>query len=268
MPSANTILIIDDEPMLCRSLALILQQAGYAAKSAQTAREALRLLNQEVYDLVFLDIQLPDQSGIELLPQIRELHPEMPVLILTAHATLETAIDAVRAGARDYLLKPIEPEDILVRVKKILEETRQPKRQREIVTQLQSLLSELTQSGELETAPAALEPVPAPVDPDRFIIRGPLMLDLHTHHVLFDNRSLALPPSTFAYLVTLARHVPKPVSYEVLVMESQGYKSLSRLEAREMTRWQIHEIRKVLEVDSRHPQMIITVRDIGYRLVV
>ena len=76
-----------------------------------------------------------------------------------------------------------------------------------------------------------------------------------------------MPPSTFDYLVTLARHSPQPVTYEKLVMESQGYQHVSRLEAREITRWQMHEIRKLLESDPRHPQLIITVRDVGYRLV-
>ncbi len=64
------------------------------------------------------------------------------------------------------------------------------------------------------------------------------------------------------------RHSPQPVSYDTLVLESQGYQGLSRIEAKEITRWQMHEIRKALEEDVRHPRLIITVRDVGYRLVI
>src|SRR4030043_687191 len=100
MSTSHTILVIDDEPNLRRSLGLILQRAGYNITTAANASEALHLLQSGAYDLTFLDIKLPDQNGIVLLPQIKELYPDMPVLILTAHATLDTAIEAVRAGAR------------------------------------------------------------------------------------------------------------------------------------------------------------------------
>src|SRR5512136_2053114 len=142
MATSHSILIIDDEPNLRRSLGLILQRAGYAVTTASDAAEALDVLQAGAYDLTFLDIKLPDQNGIELLPQLRELYPDMPILILTAHATLDTAITAVRLGARDYLLKPIDPENILTRVECLLQEEK-PKRRREITNQIQDLIAEL-----------------------------------------------------------------------------------------------------------------------------
>ena len=75
-----------------------------------------------------------------------------------------------------------------------------------------------------------------------------------------------IPPTTFDYLVTLVRYAPKPVSYESLVKESQGY-PVSRLEAREIAVWHIHELRRALEADPREPSLIITIRNLGYRLV-
>src|SRR4030066_2315314 len=120
MGTNHSILIIDDEPYLMRSLGLILQRAGYNITTAANAAEAIHLLQAGAFDLTFLDIKLPDQNGIQLLPQIRELYPEMPIFILTAHATLDTAIGAVRSGAKDYLLKPIDPETILNRVQALL----------------------------------------------------------------------------------------------------------------------------------------------------
>jgi DNA-binding response OmpR family regulator len=268
MATNETILIIDDEPKLSRSLALILQRAGYKVTTAATAGEGLERLQAGAYDLAFLDIKLPDQTGIQILPKIRGIYPDMPVIILTAHASLDTAIEAVRAGATDYLLKPIEPEAILARVAKILESLKQPKRRREITTQIQALLEELHSPDERDASLFGLAPASSANDPARYMKRGELVLDLHTLHVLLNNRNIPLAPSTFDYLVTLMRHSPQPVQYDTLVLESQGYQGLSRIEAKEITRWQIHELRKVLEEDLRHPRLIITVRDVGYRLVV
>ncbi len=266
MASNHSILIIDDEPNLRHTLGLILRRGGYVITTASNAAEAIHLLQAGAYDLTFLDIRLPDQSGIKLLPQIRQLYPEMPVLILTAHAALETAIEAVRQGARDYLLKPIDPESILSRVDALLKEAK-PKRRREIATQLQDLVAELQSIDGQEAAANTTDKPSAATDPTRYLKCGPLLLDRHTHSVQFNGTSTSLPPSTFDYLVTLARHSPHPVTYEKLVQESQGYEHLSRAEAREISRWQMHEIRRLLEQDPRHPQLIITVRDVGYRLV-
>jgi len=267
MGTNHSILIIDDEPNLRRSLGLILQRAGYVVTTASNAAEAIQLLHAGAYDLTFLDIKLPDQNGIQLLPQIKDLYPEMPILILTAHATLDTAIGAVRSGARDYLLKPIDPENILSRVENILSEQK-PKRRREITTQLQSLLAELQSIDGKDVQGVSSGTNTPAVDPARYLICGPLTLDRHTHSAQFKECNTSLPPSTFDFLVTLVRHSPQPVTYEKLVLESQGYQYLSRAEAREISRWQMHEIRRLLEPDPRHPRLIITVRDVGYRLVV
>jgi DNA-binding response OmpR family regulator len=267
MANNHSVLIIDDEPNLRRSLGLILQRAGYTVTTASNAAEALQLLQAGPFDIAFLDIKLPDKNGIQLLPQIKNLYPEMPILILTAHATLETAIGAVRLGAKDYLLKPIDPENILTRIEDIIKEQK-PKRRREITNQMQKLLAELQSiDGKDPAKPDGDASSPQP-DPTRYLQCGPLVLDRHTYSVQFADRHITMPPSSFDYLVTLVRHSPQPVSYEKLVSETQGYQHLSRAESREIARWQMHEIRKLLEPDPRHPNLIITVRDVGYRLVV
>ena len=267
MPPENKILIIDDEPNLRRSLSLILQRNGYQVSSAGLGQDGLQMLDADPYDLVFLDIKLPDRSGMSILPEIRQKYSELPVLILTAHATLETAIEAVRQGARDYLLKPIDPEQILARTREVLSEVGQPKRRREITSQIQNLLAELHEMEGTDHPPTPLVAVVPPTDPSRFLQRGVLVLDLHTRHVMLNNRFIPLPPSNFDYLATLLRHAPEPVQYQTLVRESQGY-DLTRAEAREISRWQIHEIRKALEEDPHKPKFIFTVRDFGYRLVI
>jgi DNA-binding response OmpR family regulator len=264
--SSKSVLIIDDEINLRRSLALILQESGYLVSTAANAAEALQMLITSAYDLIFLDLQLPDRNGVEILPEIRKMHPDTPVLILTAHATLNSAMEAVRQGARDYLLKPIKPEHLLRRIDEILEEQSQPKRRRELVNQIHNLLSELREVDHQEQPPDSARINIQTTDPTRIIRCGPFSLDLHTKTVLFRDQAIKLPPSTFDYLVTLIRHAPNPVTYETLVVESQGY-SVTRSEAREMARWQIHELRKSLEPDPDEPKYIMTVRNVGYRII-
>lgn len=267
-PASKTqsILVVDDEINLRQTLALILQRAGYTVTTAGNGLEARKSLQAGAFELVFLDLKMPDIDGITLLPEIRRLYPEMPVLILTAHATLESAIEAVRQGARDYLLKPLDPAQILVRVQEILTENLEPRRRRKIVGEIQSLLNELNriegQAGEPEAQ--ALSPVN---EAGRFLQRGPFTLDLHARYVVLNNQTISLSPTAFDYLTTLLRHSPDPISYETLVMESQGYKT-TLSEARDLARWRIHELRKALETDIRQPQYIITVRGTGYRLLV
>jgi len=122
MTPQNTILIVDDEERLRLSLSYILQKENYRVATAADAEEALECLRLQEYDLMFLDLSLPGMSGIDLLVEVRKQVPNMSVLILTAHAALDSAIQAVRLGARDYLIKPVEPVLILTRVAEILAE--------------------------------------------------------------------------------------------------------------------------------------------------
>lgn len=265
---APSILIVDDEENLRLTLSRILNHAGYTVTTASSGEEALRMVQAGGYDLAFIDLLMPGIGGMTLLKEFRQLYPDMPVLILTAHATLESAIEAVRQGARDYLLKPASPEMILDRVGEILNEQKQPQRLREILAQIQTLVNEMHQYTQPGGEPAiqSLNLVP-PTDPMRFLQRGPFVLDLHARHVTIDGEYIALSPTNFDYLVTLVRHAPNPVTYEALVRESQGY-DVTLVEAREMARWRIHELRKAIEKDSKNPQYLITIRGSGYKLTV
>ena len=262
----NKILIIDDEPALRQTLAAILKRSGYSPVMAGTKQEGMQKLREDTYSLLFLDIKSPDGLGIEMLPEIHQLNPDLPVIILTAHATLDAAMQAVRGGARDFLLKPIDPAAILERVSQVLAENKEPQRQKEIISQVQDLLAEL--GSPAPPAPEALKNKSELSDTNsgRFISCGSIRADLHTRHLTIDDNVISLPSSSFDYLVTLMRYSPEAVSFENLVKESQGY-SCTRVEARDITRWHIHKIRKAIEKDTSDPHHLITVRDVGYRLV-
>jgi DNA-binding response OmpR family regulator len=213
---------------------------------------------------MFLDLHMPGMNGIDLLAQVHEQFPQMPVLILTAHAALESAIQAIRLEARDYLVKPAEPVEILTRVAEIFAKSEQPARKNEIVEEIQSLLTELQKmNGEKR----ALADTPTSTDSIHFLKKGPFELDLQARHAIFKGTYIPVNGIYFDYLGALLRYAPKAISYKTLVKESQGY-DVSFVEARDMARWRVHELRKVIEVDPRQPQYILTVRGTGYRLAV
>ena len=267
MTPQKTILIVDDEDHLRLSLSLILQKEDYRVTTAANAEEALDCLKSHEYDLIFLDLNMPGISGIELLAEVHRQAPHMPVLILTAHAALDSAIQAVRLGARDYLIKPVEPVLILTRVAEILTESEQPARKKEIVGQIQALLAELQKmEGEDMTPTSTLATLPS-ADPARFLKKGTFELDLHARHATLNGKYIPVTGIYFDYLGTLLRHAPKTVAYKALVKESQGY-DVAMAEARDLARWRIHELRKIIEIDPERPQYILTVRGMGYRLAI
>ena len=106
------LLIVEDEETLCESLKRVLAKEGYVVHTAGDAEAALRIFGEGAYDLVITDIILPGITGIELLRKIKERLPEQIVIITTAYASLETAVEALRTGAYDYVVKPVMHEEI------------------------------------------------------------------------------------------------------------------------------------------------------------
>lgn len=263
---SGNVLIIDDEPGLRHTLTRLIQMAGCQVTAVSDGKEALTLLEKPAFDLVYLDIHLPGISGLDILRAIRKKSAQLPVILLTGHATLQSALEAIRLGATDYLLKPIDPEILVARTRVILQEQMLERRQRELEQQIAALQAELQALKKTEEYAAALPP-PVPNPEARFLKRGPLILDLQTRRSTMGAQVLTIPPTAFEYLVILARHAPDVVDYETLVAEAQGYNNTSRYEAQEMTKWHIHTLRQALEPKPADPQYILNVRGIGYRLV-
>jgi len=145
MESGKSILIVDDEANLRSTLTLILQRAGFYTRSAANGEEALKCLRKDSYDLIFLDLKMPGMDGLQVLSEIRLMNSSLPVLILTANGTLDSAIDALRAGANGYLLKPVEPEEIIARVNQVFFEKSQDERRRQILTEIKGIVAELNE---------------------------------------------------------------------------------------------------------------------------
>jgi len=266
MNSGGHILIIDDEAGLRQTMARILQRAGYEVTTAANGNEGLALVSEHSFDLLYLDIRMPDISGLELLKTIHTKLPDLPIILFTAQPDVNSAVEALRRGATDYLLKPLNPQTVIDRTQTILEYQSNERRKRELQRQIDKLQAELNslESREEDKAVSSLQQLPA--SNDRFLQRGHLTLDLHIRHVMMDDRVVNLPPTSFDYLLVLARHTPNIVDYQTLVSEAQGYETNLR-EAQELTKWHIHHIRQAIEPDSRNPIHVINVRGTGYRLV-
>ena len=118
--SNKKILVIDNEEGLCRMMKAVLSDSSYQVKTFTQPREAVREFQTNQWDLVISDIKMPGMSGLEVLQRIKEKDPTIPVIMITAYATVETSIQALRKGAYDMLTKPFEPEELLYRVKNAL----------------------------------------------------------------------------------------------------------------------------------------------------
>ena len=118
------VLIVDDEPVVREVLRTVLSRAGYATSEAATAAEGLALFADPAVDLVLLDLMLPDRPGLALLPELREKRPDVPVVVVTAYSSVESAIAAMKEGAFHYVPKPFRNEEVVHLVAQALEKRR------------------------------------------------------------------------------------------------------------------------------------------------
>jgi DNA-binding NtrC family response regulator len=115
--SQARILVVDDEIAIRESLDALLKLEGYTARMAADGEEGLRILDQESFDLVLLDLALPGQSGLELLPQIKERHPDLPVIMITAYGSVDNVVESIRSGAENFIQKPWDNEKLLADIR-------------------------------------------------------------------------------------------------------------------------------------------------------
>ncbi|HYE86222.1 MAG TPA: response regulator, partial [Vicinamibacterales bacterium] len=115
------ILVVDDEEVMCESLAAWLREDGYQVDTAASGRDAVAKSQARDYAIYFVDLKMPGgMDGIETMMQIRRLHPDASIIIITAYATVDTAIAAMKEGAQEYIVKPCNPEEISLLVSRIL----------------------------------------------------------------------------------------------------------------------------------------------------
>ena len=118
--SKHRILIVDDEKAMREFLEIMLRKEGYDAMSMESAAKALEFCKENYADLVITDLKMPGMNGVEFIRALKELDPSLLVIMVTAYASVETAIDAMKAGAYDYFTKPFNIDEVKINIRKAL----------------------------------------------------------------------------------------------------------------------------------------------------
>jgi DNA-binding response OmpR family regulator len=236
MAEALRTLVVDDEERIRFFLTETLQRAGHIVTAASSGEEALDRLQNTAFDLAILDLRLGGPiDGQRVLEAIRWRWPATVVIMLTAHGSLESAVDAIQEGVDGYLLKPVRPADV-----------------REAVEEALYRRQKLLEAGGQDGGGHLLQ-------------RGPFSVDLERHQVTFEGQALDLSPRDFTLLVHLMQQAPQVVGPKELVRVVRRYEPDHMHEAREIIKWYIHRLRKKVEPDPSNPRYILNVRGVGYR---
>lgn len=258
MTQAAQILIVDDEASIRLTLSALLKRAGYSVIPAENGLEAVALLEQHAFDFMLVDLKMPVMDGMQVVAAARKRQPDIGIIVLTGHGSLDTAVEGLHQGIFDYLLKTTEPERVIERVKAGLAARAQRLRERTLLDVVGAAVHELRSS-------QSAAPTDVSNTSERAIIVGALHLDTWRQEASLGGRTLALTPTEFRVLLCLAEHAGTMLSYAHLVRCAQGYET-DEMEAGELIKPHIHHLRQKLEPDPSAPRYILNVRGKGYLL--
>jgi len=276
--SVAKILVMDDEAGIRLFLEETLTSDGHEVITTESGEQALTLIDNHTFDLALLDLNLPGIGGMDVLSILREQAPKTVVIILTAHATLETAVEALRQGAHDYLFKPCKTVQLRESIRKGLLKRQQAITQQNVLHQLEQhvsnsleeLRASLGQSGpELSLiTPENLPKIqlPEPVEETgRFLQHGELIIDFSRHIITLAGHLLELSPTEFDLLAYLTSEAPRVISPQELVREVQGYEC-EPWEASETVRQHIRRLRQKIKTATGRTDIVDTRRGVGYTI--
>lgn len=272
------VLVVDDEGAIRYSVSKTLQRIGYQVDEASSGEEALDMIGKSEYEVILTDIRMPGLTGVELLKRIKDVSPDGIVILMTGYASLGTAVESLRLGAHDYLIKPSSSQDIRQSVARGVERARNLKRRRALLDAIRSNVFELTRADveainavyeDDEPMPAVeqrYEPSAAPVESmNSNMTLGPLTIYPGRYQISVGDKPIDLTPTEFDLLLYLAAHRGRVVSCHELVREVRGY-AVDEAEAREVIRPHVSNLRRKLKQTGQDADLIVNVRGIGYRL--
>ena len=263
---ANTILIADDEASLRFFLYEELEQQGYKVYTAADGQEALTLLQQISVDVAIIDLQMPGLNGLELMAAVQSLPDSPELIMLTAHATLEISIQAMRRGSSDFLLKPCDIDELLGSIEQAMARRRQKLQQKMAARLLADSLGlrETPQSGG-EVEKATSRHSSSPVSPARLEARG-LTLDMEAMTVVKQGQPLSLTPTEFRLLVTLMKRPNHPHTFQELA-EVTHNQWVEASQARDLLKSHLGRLRRKLGHASDGKAYIVNAHGVGYKFV-
>lgn len=270
------ILVVDDEAAIRYSVGKTLTRVGYQVSEAGSGEDALELIKEQRFDVVLTDIRMPGGlDGVELVRRIKDIDADIVVILMTAYPSLGTAVEALRLGAHDYLIKPSSSQDIRQSVAFGVERSHNLKRRRLLLDAIRSNVQELARAPEegpkvlfdedaAEAKPANYD-LMADLSSTNVMTLGPLTIYPGRYQISVGDRPIDLTPTEFDLLLYLAAHRGRVVSCHELVREVRGY-AVDEAEAREVIRPHVSNLRRKLKHVGQNVDLIVNVRGIGYRL--
>ncbi len=256
------VLVVDDERTVRIGLEKLLRRSGYEVTTAESAEEALEHLRRSEFDVVMSDIRMNGLTGIDLLAQIQQIAPTTGVIIMTGYASVDTAVEALRLRAYDYLTKPFDNDHVRATLERAVGKRAQALQREAAIAELRATLQALDESGEF----------PAPGAPGRLASAGPevierngLRIDLRRRQVQRDGQLIDLTRTEFDLLACLARAPGEVLSCAELVRRLHGY-DLEEYEARQVLRAHLSNLRRKIEPDPNRPRYLLNLRGSGYTL--
>jgi DNA-binding response OmpR family regulator len=272
----TNVLVVDDEAAIRYSVSKTLQRVGYQVAEAASGEEALDVMRRQTFDVVLTDIRMPGLDGVELVRRIKDVDNDTIVVLMTAYPSLGTAVEALRLGAHDYLIKPSSSQDIRQCVARGVERAHNLKRRRALLDAIRSNVSELSRS---DADAPKIAPTFMGRDDERLALvdsgsesttntvmhLGPLTIYPGRYQISVNDQNIDLTPTEFDLLLYLVAHRGRVVSCHELVREVRGY-AVDEAEAREVIRPHVSNLRRKLKLNGQDEDLIVNVRGIGYRL--
>ncbi|NOH03121.1 MAG: response regulator transcription factor [Chloroflexi bacterium] len=233
----SNILVVDDEPVARQSLTDILRLEGYIVSSVPNGQAAVEYVRTHAVDLMVVDLKMPGMDGLEVIQVVNQVSPETEIILLTAHGSIESAMQALRLRIHDYLLKPASPAQIIASVKKGLSRR----------SKTRASLTAASTEGAQEI----------------FTLKDGTMVDLSRRQIKHKSKVEHLTPAEGRLLRILMENEGKVFSHRELVLLVQGYDTTQR-EAPEILRPLVSRLRHKLENFPSLSERVVSVRGTGY----
>ncbi|MFQ5615184.1 MAG: response regulator transcription factor [Anaerolineales bacterium] len=251
----GNILVVDDESSARSSLAEILRLEGYRVITADSGEVAIQHLENDSFDVMLLDIRMPGMNGLKVLNKATTLAPDCKIILLTAHGSLESAVEALRQGAHDYLLKPASPNEILASVSQGIALRSETERKRRLLEQMESSLQQLKDVEGIEQT--------SPVVSSIVSIGEGVKADLDRREIWRDDTRVVLTPTEGKLMKVLLENQGRVLTHRELVFLVQGYQTTD-WEAPEILRPLVSRLRRKLAAFPGGKTWINNVRGTGY----